>query len=285
MTSDLIAITTSTRFDDLLAICLPHNYPFFKKWFIITSDKDTKTIDVVNTFKETHDNRNCIELLFFDFFAGKRKFNKGGAIRYAQTIVNDRFQDYPILLIDSDIVLPDNFLDIMRSIQPKQTEKCQRKGCAFKKHIQTSNNGGTHCCLRCKNNMGHGDKCQKNLFTIDNTKSELTKVPNLSPFTMYGTEYRTEHYSYSHFKNNIIDSIKKKRDCIGYFQLYRQHPHFLYVPSDSAAICDETFRDKFFPPKNRVYLDIIPKHMGIVGKHWNLRKDKKDFKIDMPLDK
>ena len=283
--SDIIAITTSTRFDDLLAICLPHNYPFFKKWFIITHEKDTKTIDVVNTFKATHDNRECIELLFFDFFTGKRAFNKGGAIRYAQMIVNKRFQDYPILLIDSDIVLEDNFLDIMRSIQPKQPEKCQREGCAFKKHTQTSNNGGTHCCFQCKTNIRHGPRCQKNLFGIDNTNSHLNKLPNLTPFTLYGAEDRTLHYSYSHFKNNIIDGAAKKHECIGFFQLYRQHPNLLYRPSQSAALCDETFRDTFFPKKNRVCLNIIPKHIGMVNNHWNLRKNKNDFEIDMPINK
>lgn len=283
--SDIIAITTSTRFDDILSICLPNNYPFFKKWFIITSDTDTKTINVVNTFKAMHDNRDCIELLYFDFFSENRKFNKGGAIRYAQMIMNDRFKNYPILLIDSDIVLPDNFLDVMRSIQPKQPEKCIRQGCPFKKHTQFSNNKGTHCCLYCKNNKGHGPKCQKKLFELNNTTSELNKMPNLSPFTLYGTKYRTEHYSYSHFKNNIVDGMKKKRDCIGYFQLYCQNEKFLYRNSQSAAICDETFRDMFFPSNSRVYLDIIPKHMGIVGKHWNLRKNTKDFKIDMPIDK
>ena len=281
--SDIIAITTSTRFDDLLAICLPHNYLFFKKWYIVTHEKDTKTINVVNTFKATHDNRECIELLFFDFFAGKRAFNKGGAIRYAQMIINERFQDYPILLIDSDIVLPDNFLDTMRSIQPKQSEKCQREGCTFEKHTQPSNNGGTHCCLGCQREMTHGHRCQKKLFEIDNTKSQLNKVPNLTSCALYGTQYRTEHYSYSHFKNNIIDDMKKKKDCLGYFQLYRQHPHFLYKPSQSAALCDNIFRDTFFPKKYRVYLNIIPKHMGIVNTHWNLRKNKNDFKIDMPI--
>lgn len=283
--SDIIAITTSTRFDDLLAICLPHNYPLFNKWFIITDDKDTKTINVVNRFKATHDNRDCIELLYFDFFAGNKKFNKGGAIRYAQVIVNERFQDYPILLIDSDIVLPDNFLDIMRSIQPKQPQKCQREGCPFEIHLDRLNNGGTHCCLLCKRNNVHGPICQKKLIKIVNSASELPKVPNLTPFTLYGTEYRTEYYSYSHFKNNIVDDMKKKKDCIGYFQLYLQNPNYLYKDSNSAAICDETFRDMFFPKKNRVYLNITPKHMGKVNTHWNLRKDKKDFKIDIPLDK
>jgi hypothetical protein len=279
MATDIIAITTSTRFDDLLAICLPHNYPFFKKWFIITHEKDIKTIDVVNKFKVTHDNRDCIELLFFDFFAGNRKFNKGGAIRYAQMIVNIRFQDYPILLIDSDIVLPDNFLDIMRSIQPKQPEKCQREDCKFVKHTQASNNGGTHCCALCKLNKDHGPKCQKYIFGIDNTK-----LPNLSPFTLYGATNRTIHYSYSHFKNNIYDVNKKTAHCLGYFQLYRQHSTHLYKPSQSAAECDISFRDKF-NRYNRVSLNITPKHMGKINTHWNLRKNKKDFKIDTPIDK
>jgi hypothetical protein len=54
----------------------------------------------VNKFKTAYDTRDCIELLYFDFFTDGRKFNKGGGIQYAQTIVNELYEDYPILRKD-----------------------------------------------------------------------------------------------------------------------------------------------------------------------------------------
>ena len=45
----------------------------------------------------------------------KRIFDKGGAIRMAQTHVYNLYTECLILLLDSDIYLPDNFQDIIKS--------------------------------------------------------------------------------------------------------------------------------------------------------------------------
>lgn len=37
--------------------------------------------------------------------------------------------------------------------------KCMRKECNFLKHANVANNGGTHCCRKCKANEGHGHLC------------------------------------------------------------------------------------------------------------------------------
>ena len=42
-----------------------------------------------------------------------------------------------------------------------QPLKCFREGCLFKKHTVKTNNGGTHCCLMCKNKAMHGPLCEK----------------------------------------------------------------------------------------------------------------------------
>jgi hypothetical protein len=39
----IIAITVSTRYDDLLEIIIPQNYKFFDKWYIITDKNDIAT--------------------------------------------------------------------------------------------------------------------------------------------------------------------------------------------------------------------------------------------------
>lgn len=108
---DIICITISTKYDDILKICLPQNLKFFKKWYIITASDDLPTIQLVRAASNP-----IIELLFFDFYKGGAKFNKGGAIRMAQLHINALHPNSNILLLDSDIYLPDNFATIMGDI-------------------------------------------------------------------------------------------------------------------------------------------------------------------------
>jgi hypothetical protein len=130
---DMIAISVSTNYDDLLAIILPQNCKFFTKWYIITRPDDEKTIRVAEKYPN-------VELLFFDFFkpitttelivldrrSRRRRiarehvitptFNKGGAIRMCQQKLTEEGYLGPVLLLDSDIYLPDIFPTIIESL-------------------------------------------------------------------------------------------------------------------------------------------------------------------------
>lgn len=108
----MIAITVSTNYDDILDFCIPANYKFFYKWFIITDKNDQKTIDVINKY-----NTKNIEIVFFDFYNSEKKFNKGGAIRHVQQMIAEHNYFGMVLLIDSDIVLPENFPSYINSIE------------------------------------------------------------------------------------------------------------------------------------------------------------------------
>jgi hypothetical protein len=114
----IIAITVSTNYSDLLEFILPQNYKFFYKWYIITSENDQKTIDVINKFQKEN-----IEIIFYDFYKSFSYkslsiFNKGGAINYVQKLVYNISEniDKLILILDSDIFLPDNFINIIDKI-------------------------------------------------------------------------------------------------------------------------------------------------------------------------
>jgi hypothetical protein len=102
----MIGITVSTKYEDILEIIIPLNYKFFDKWYIITDINDTKTIDVLKKWN--------IEILYFDFYSGGKVFNKGGAIKMAQDII--KTDDF-ILLLDSDIVLPENFSEYLTNLK------------------------------------------------------------------------------------------------------------------------------------------------------------------------
>jgi hypothetical protein len=53
--------------------------------------------------------------------------------------------------------LPDGKLPAKNSVYLK----CRRSGCNYIKHHNLSNNGGTHCCLACKEKNKHGPHCKK----------------------------------------------------------------------------------------------------------------------------
>lgn len=117
---DVIAITVSTNYDDILNIVLPCNQPFLKKWYIVTHALDKTTIEVIKKYDFAN-----VELVFFDFYRNtvynKTTFNKGGAIQYAQTLVDAEVQgettanDTLVLLLDSDILLPNNFNEYIKN--------------------------------------------------------------------------------------------------------------------------------------------------------------------------
>jgi hypothetical protein len=118
----LIGITISTKYDDLLNIIIKQNTQFLTKWYIVTAENDEKTIDLIK-------NSNCtnIEILYFDFWKNKEKFNKGGAVQYAQKVVYDTYThqgvDIYTLILDSDIYLPDNFGSLYEKVQENNSEK------------------------------------------------------------------------------------------------------------------------------------------------------------------
>ena len=74
----MIAITTSVFYHDELPIVLDRNYHLFKEWYILTSEKDKKTIELCSKYAN-------VTILFFDFYKNGG-FNKFGAIKKAQKI-------------------------------------------------------------------------------------------------------------------------------------------------------------------------------------------------------
>ncbi len=55
--------------------------------------------------------------LYYNFQNNGRKFDKGGAIKYCQQIIGSDNYDGIVLILDSDIYLPDNFTQILNNIK------------------------------------------------------------------------------------------------------------------------------------------------------------------------
>jgi hypothetical protein len=96
----MIAITVSVNYSDILNILLPQNVKFFELWYIVTHKDDKKTIELIEKY-----NYKNVKILYFDVYKNA-KFNKGGAIKYAQSLIK---QDEIVLLLDSDIYIPNEF--------------------------------------------------------------------------------------------------------------------------------------------------------------------------------
>jgi hypothetical protein len=98
----MIAITVSTNYHDLLPIVYHHNKDYFKHWVFVTDRGDAETINFLST-------KPNVTILFWDFQNHRNIFDKGGAIRYAQTFAYEKYPDDWYLIIDSDICLPREF--------------------------------------------------------------------------------------------------------------------------------------------------------------------------------
>lgn len=105
-----VAITVSTNFSDILPYSLANNIDFFKHWYIITDERDSETIRVIEQFNDSR-----ITLLFHKFRGNiiinqygspmRSAFDKGGAIKLAQTQAYVEFPDSWYLILDTDILV------------------------------------------------------------------------------------------------------------------------------------------------------------------------------------
>jgi len=105
---EITAITVCVNYDDILKFMLQKNAKLLKVWYIVTTKEDKGTISLINKA-----NLPNVHLLFYDGFYTNAKFNKGGAIKYAQKYVLENNNTCNILLLDADISLPDNLLDLL----------------------------------------------------------------------------------------------------------------------------------------------------------------------------
>ena len=106
----LVALCVSYNYFDVLQFMLPVNHKYFQQIYLITGKDDKDTIDFCKTFSN-------VTVLFYDFKNNKKVFDKNGAIYYGQTIMYQNYPESWYLILDSDIILPRNFLTYLRNIQ------------------------------------------------------------------------------------------------------------------------------------------------------------------------
>jgi len=103
-------VVICVNYSDFLKITYQKNIRFFNQtnYHIITSSEDQKTIDLCV-------NLNIKYEIYDDFYLNSSKMNKSGAINKIQKRLYNEFPDDWILLLDADIILPDNFKELFLS--------------------------------------------------------------------------------------------------------------------------------------------------------------------------
>ena len=112
VTRSLVAITVCVDFASILELIIPINRMHFEKWYVITERGDEETIEICRKYGE-----GVVELIHFDFRSRDHLFNKGGGIRLGQSVAHDRHSESCYLILDADILLPDNFTNYLNELK------------------------------------------------------------------------------------------------------------------------------------------------------------------------
>ena len=102
----LVGLCVSYNYFDTLQFMLPINYLHFECIYLITQPDDIETIEFCKQFIN-------VKVLFYNFKNNNKSFDKYGALNCGQ---REMYKDYPdswYLIIDSDIILPNNMIDIL----------------------------------------------------------------------------------------------------------------------------------------------------------------------------
>jgi hypothetical protein len=131
---ELVGICISYQYMDTLQFMLPVNHMHFKCIYIITQPDDEATIQFCKQF-------NNVKVLFFNFKNNNKKFDKYGGLDVAQSIAYQEHPESWYLIIDSDIILPQNFKSLLTSISlnPECIYGCLRINCTKSSQIKNLN--------------------------------------------------------------------------------------------------------------------------------------------------
>jgi len=103
---DAVAIVTSVKMDDYLRVTIKNNRSLFGEYYVLTSPDDEATDKLCSEFDA--------KLLSYDRFfdVPKCSFNKSGGLRQAQRFVHEKHRAKWVVLMDADIMLPEQMRDI-----------------------------------------------------------------------------------------------------------------------------------------------------------------------------
>ena len=108
----IYAITISKNYAKILDIAISENADYFEKWFIVTQEDDTDTIEVIK-----NENKPNIELIYYPLVPSKKQSN------HAKSLLKGKYREitkYPL-----------GYYQLVRihlNINKKNLRKLKRKG-------------------------------------------------------------------------------------------------------------------------------------------------------------
>jgi len=209
----IYAITISKNYAKILDIVISENADYFEKWFIVTQEDDTDTIEVI----KKHDKPN-IELIFYPLVPSKKQSN------HAKSLLKGKHRE---------IIIPPWILPVDKNPsehQQKELRKLKRKGLVFDK-------GGALCQIQTqvlpKENLSENDLVlllDSDIILPRNFKNCINKK-KFKKNKLYGV-HRQDFLFFSDLEKskNMIDY--KIMEGAGFFQMYL---------NDSSKVCKRTF--------------------------------------------
>jgi len=250
----IIGITVSTKYNDLLKVIIPLNLPKLEKWFIVTHKDDKATIELCQKHSK-------IEILYYDFYSKPQwKFNKGGALRYAQQVVYAKYPNYWYLIFDSDIILPE--ISLHGRKKTWQIIRNTKKGQVMMRLVKETNGGHVYKSVlvlkprRTLDDVVIG--CKRDIY------HKMSQVKAGRPVAHPGD-----------YPRNYYGGGTSWQGCPGYFQLYKHHHYY----TDGMGGEDLEFCGKF--SQKAEFMDLTVKHLGHVQRNWAGREAGGDFLFDV----
>ena len=104
--ASLIGLCVSYQYMDTFQFTLPVNQGHFEKLYVLTQEDDVQTIEFCRAYPN-------VEVLLYNFKAHGKLFDKYGALNVGQQRMYADYPDRWYLILDSDILLPNNLTDLL----------------------------------------------------------------------------------------------------------------------------------------------------------------------------
>lgn len=227
MINNIIPIITCVNMSDFLSVSINYNRNKFRNYVVLTSVEDSST----KSLCKKHD----VDVIEYDKFFRNAKFNKSGGLNHAQRIIHRAYKHCWILLMDSDIVLRDDFEDVI-----------SQSNLTNKKEISKP-------------------KDKSKLFNMERDKLKSIRLKSNS--VIYGID-RYDVYEMKELFADVSEERKYDISHAGYFQLYFDKSKYYPSYSVDASGCDLTFKHSF---PRRQMLESHVFHLGRRQLHWEGR--------------
>lgn len=250
----ITAITVSKNYADLLELCIKHNHEIFHKWYIVTQEDDTKTVELIKYL-----NYSNVKLFYYPLVPHLSKPE--------HTQMPFTGDDSKILynITGHDLITCDELINVKTEYNKDTNRIIQDNKIHFDK-------GGAVRYLQNQTSLNENVLILDSDILISEKLKHKILHHKLNQNTIYGC-HRIDFQTYNDAVNNDLSrSVNYDRNdkVDGYFQLYINNNTFKYHRSFNASACDANFTRQF-QDKKHVFTEYCY-HVGEGGVNWNGRK-------------